>query len=145
MSKFLNTSDKVVIGTTDLSDHAFRLDTPQTKEQVDVSGFSNTLTREFLAGLEDATITIGFLQDFGTNSVHSVLYPLYDSGSVFPMYVQPDGRGGTTGQGTNPIFGGSAILFDYNGLSGELNARGEIEATFKPAPNSRFSWGTVTP
>lgn len=145
MSKFLNTSDKVVVNNQDLSDHAFRLDSPQTKEQVDVSGFSNTLTREFLAGLEDATITIGFLQDFGSNSVHATLYPLYTGGTPFPVYIQPDGRGGTTGQGTNPIFGGSAILFDYNGLSGELNARGEIEATFKPAPNSRFQWGTVTP
>ncbi len=77
MSKFLNVSDKVVVNNQDLSNHAFRVDSPQTKEQVDVSGFSNTLTREFLAGLEDATITIGFLQDFGTSSVHATLYPLY--------------------------------------------------------------------
>jgi len=143
MAKFLNTSDKVVVNNQDLSLHAFRLDSPQTKEQVDVSGFSNTLTREFLAGLEDATITIGFLQDFGANSVHATLYPLYQGGSAFPIYIQPDGRLGTAA--TNPLFGGSALMFDYNGLSGELNARGEIEASFKPAPDSLFTWGTVAP
>jgi hypothetical protein len=143
MSKYLNVDVKVVVGTADLSDHAFRVDTPSEKEQVDVSGFSPNGTREFLPGLADQTITIGFLQDFGSGSVHSVLEPLYTSGSTFPIFVQPDSDAGTST--TNPIYGGSATLYSYNGLNGELNARGEVEGVFKPAPNSLFSWGTVAP
>jgi hypothetical protein len=57
--------------------------------------------------------------------------------------VQPSSSAGTTA--TNPIYGGTAVLFEYNGLSGALNARSETTATFKPAPGSRFSWGTVAP
>lgn len=143
MSKFLLTDVKVVVNSQDLSSHAFNVDTPATKEQVDVSGFSSTGTREFVPGLSDETITIQFENDFAAASVHATLQPLFQSGSAFPIYVQPVSSLGTSA--TNPLFGGSATLYDYNGLSGALNARSETTATFKPAPGSRFSWGTVAP
>lgn len=140
MAKYLLTNAKVTIGTTDLSGHAFSLDTPESAEQVDVSGFSATRTREFLPGVIDQTITIGFLQDFGTASVHQTLQPLFASGSAFAISIQPDATAGTSD--TNPWFGGSANMYEYNGLSGELNARGEVSATFKPSTNSLFAWST---
>jgi len=141
--KRINTDIKVVVNGRNLSDHAFGVDTPSTKEQIDVSGFSPTGVREFLPGVEDQTITVSFLQDFGTNSVHQTLQPLYESGTPFPFYVMPDSDLGTSS--TNPLFGGTAIIYDYNGLSGALNSRGELTATFRPAPGSRFAWGTVAP
>lgn len=143
MAKYINTDVKVVVNNRNLSDHAFRVSTPSEKEQVDVSGFSATSTREFLPGVADQTIEVSFLQDFGTNSVHQTLEPLYRLGSAFPLFVQPDSDIGTSA--TNPIFGGTASVFTYNGLDGELNARGEVTATFKPAAGSSFSWGTVAP
>lgn len=143
MGKFVNTDVKVVVGTTDLSDHAFNVDTPSEKEQVDVSGFSPTGTREFLPGLADQTIEVQFLQDFGSNSVHAVLNPLYTSGTQFVVFVQPDSDAGTSD--VNPVYGGTATLYSYNGLSGGLNERSEVTATFKPASGSTFSWGTVAP
>ena len=143
MAKYINTDVKVVVNNYNLSDHSFRVSTPSEKEQVDVSGFSATGTREFLPGVADQTIEVSFLQDFGTNSVHQVLEPLYRLGSAFPMFVQPDSDVGTSA--SNPIFGGTANLFTYNGLDGELNSRGEVTATFKPSAGSRFAWGTVAP
>jgi hypothetical protein len=143
MSKFLLNSVKVVVNSRDLSDHAFNVDTPSEKEQVDVSGFSATATREFLPGVADQTIEVQFENDFAASSVHATLEPLYSGGSVFPLYVQPDMTAGTSA--TNPIFGGTAVLFSYNGLSGALAARAETTATFKPAAGSRFAWGTVAP
>jgi hypothetical protein len=127
VAKYINTDVKVVVNNVNLSDHAFRVSTPAEKEQVDVSGFSATGTREFLPGVADQTIEVSFLQDFGTNSVHQTLEPLFRLGTTFPL------------------FGGTASLFTYNGLDGELNARGELAATFKPAAGSRFAWGTVAP
>lgn len=143
MAKYINTDVKVVVNNRNLSDHAFRVSTPSEKEQVDVSGFSATGTREFLPGVADQTIEVSFLQDFGTNSVHQTLEPLFRSGTTFPLFVQPDSDAGTSA--SNPIFGGTASLFTYNGLDGELNARGEVSATFKPAAGSSFAWGTVAP
>lgn len=141
MAKFLLTDVRVMVNGRNLSDHAVSVDTPSSKEQVDVSGFNPNGTREFIPGLQDQTITIGFLQDFGTNSVHQTLQPLYSSGSAFPFYLVPDSDTGTST--SNPVYGGSANIYDYNGLAGALNARAEFTATFRPATGSRFDWGTV--
>lgn len=140
MGKFLHKSDKVSVDGVDLSNFAFRISTPEEAEQVDVSGFNTGGLREYLKGIKDQSITISFLQGFGTDEPHDVLSPLMDSGSLFLVYVQPDGSGGTSS--TNPWFGGTAQLFTYNGLDGELNARAEVEATFRPASNTAFSWHT---
>src|SRR5512139_3596424 len=100
MAKFLATDIKVVVAGVDLSDHADSVDTPEESEQVDVSGFSPTRTREFLPGLSDQTIEVEFLQDFASQKVHNILQPLYASGTTFYVYVQPDSDG-TSGT-TNP-------------------------------------------
>ena len=144
MAKFLANDVKVYINGQNLSAHADSVDTPEEKEQIDVSGFSTTNTREFLPGLADQTIEIEFLQDFASNKVHAVLQPLYAAGSAFAMFVQPDSDAGTSA--TNPIFGGTASLYQYNGLGGaSLGEPVKITATFKPAPGASFSWGTVAP
>jgi hypothetical protein len=140
MPKYLLTNGKVMVGGTDLSRFAFSLDTPDEREEVDVSGFSPTGTREYLPGQRDQTIEIGFLQGFGTNEPHRVLEPLYSSGTTFPLLIQVDATA-AVGPG-NPTFGGTASLYSYNGLSGELNARGEITATFRPATGAGFAWSS---
>jgi hypothetical protein len=142
MSKFLLNEVKVMVNNKDLSDHAFNVDTPEVKSQVDVSGFTPTHTSEFLPGLADQTITVQFRSDFAANSVHATLQPLYSSGSAFPIYVSPTSG---TPTATNPVFGGSATLYDYNGLAGALGADAQMTVNFKPAPGSLFSWGTVPP
>jgi len=65
MSKYLLTNAKVTVNGVNLSNFAFSLDTPDEKEQVDVSGFNPNGTREYLPGLRDQTITVG-------TQVHSV-------------------------------------------------------------------------
>jgi hypothetical protein len=143
MSKFLLEDVKVVVAGVDLSGHAFNVDTPSVKAQVDVSGFNPNGTMEFLPGLADQTITIQFHNDFAAAQVHATLWPLYQSGTGFIIWLQPDSNSGTSA--VNPIYGGSATLYEYNGLSGALNAPADTTATFKPAPNASFSWGTSVP
>jgi hypothetical protein len=143
LSKFLLKNVKVMVNATDLSSHAFDVDTPSVKEQVDVSGFSPTGTREYLPGMADQTITVQFENDFAATSVHATLQPLFSAGTVFLVYVVPDATAAVSA--TNPAYGGQATLFDYNGLSGALNARSDTTATFKPAPGSSFTWGPTVP
>jgi len=141
VGKYLLTKAKVMVGGVDMSDFAFSLDTPDTREQIDVSGFNPTGTREFLPGVRDQTITVQFLQGFGTGEPHRVLQPLYEGGSPFPISIQPDM---TAAPGpNNPTFSGTAVLYEYNGLAGQLNARGEMTATFRPATSAGFAWGTA--
>lgn len=139
MGKFISDNWKVMVNGHDLSAYADQIDTPQEKEQIDVSGFGGT--REFLPGQEDATLTIEFLSAFGSNEPHDVLYTLYSSGSHFPVYVQPDADAGTSA--TNPIYGGTACLYQYNGGAASLNDVAKFSVDFKPAPNSSFAWGTA--
>jgi hypothetical protein len=141
MPKFLLTNAKIMVAGQDLSNFAFSLDTPDTRDQIEVSGFSPTGTREYLPGQRDQTITIGFLNGFGTGEPARVLQPLYEGGSAFALTVQAD-KTAAVGPG-NPTFGGTANLYDYNGLSGQLNARAELTATFRPATGSGFAWGTA--
>lgn len=137
---FLVGDVRVVINSVDLSAQAFSVDTPMEKDQVDVSTFSPTGARSFVPGVADQTITIGFRQGYGSSGVHQTLEPLYRLGSAFPIYVVADSDTATSA--TNPAFGGTASLYSYNGLTGELNDSADIEAEFKPAPGSSFKWGT---
>jgi hypothetical protein len=141
VAKFILTDVRVMVNGVNLSDHAVSVGTPSTKEEVDVSGFSPLGSREFLPGVEDQIITVGFLQDYGTNSVHQTLEPLYRGGSSFPFYLVPDSDTGTST--SNPVYGGTAKIYAYDGLAGALNARAEFEATFRPAPGNRFAYGTT--
>jgi hypothetical protein len=143
MSKFLLKNVKVMVGAVDLSGHAFNVDTPSDKEQVDVSGFSPTGTREYLPGMADQSIVVQFENDFAATSVHATLQPIFTNGTPTLVYVVPDATAPISA--TNPAYGGQGCLFDYNGLSGALNARSETTATFKPAPGSSFQWGAVAP
>ena len=142
MAKFLLKDVKVMVGTTDLSNHAFNVDTPMTKEQVDVSGFSATGTLEYLSGAADQSIVIQFENDFAASSVHATLEPIFRTGTPTLVWVSPTSAAISA---TNPAFGGQGILFEYNGLSGALNARSETTATFKPATGSSFAWSATTP
>jgi hypothetical protein len=141
MPKFLLTKASVVVNSVDLSNFAFSLETPEEKEQVDVSGFNPAGTREYLPGQSDQTITVGFIQGFGTSEPHRVLQPLYTGGSAFPIKVMYDSS--QAASVNNPTFGGTATLYAYNGINGTLNARGEITATFRPTGAAGFQWGTT--
>jgi hypothetical protein len=143
VSKFLLKNVKVMVNAVDLSSHAFNVDTPSDKEQVDVSGFSPTGTREYLPGMADQTIEVQFENDFAAASVHATLQPLFANGTTFTVYVSPDATAAVSA--TNPAYGGTGCLFSYNGLSGALNARSETTATFKPAPGSSFQWAAIAP
>ena len=142
MAKFLSTDWKVMVNNVNLSNHAFDVAIASEKEQIDVSSFSPTGTREFLPGLEDQGVTVQFLNDFGSGSVYATIEPLYRLGSSFPFFVQPDSDAGTSA--TNPIFGGTANVFTFP-MTGTLNERAEMSVEFKPSANARFSWGTVAP
>jgi hypothetical protein len=137
--KYLSTDWRVVVNNVELSDHAFDVQIADEKEKVDVSGFGGN--KEFLAGQRDANVTVQFLNDFGTASVFGVLQPLYESGTVFPFYVQPFNDGGTAGP-EDPKYGGTANIFSLP-VGAALNARGELTAEFASAPNSDFTWGTA--
>ena len=140
MAKTRLTDVYVSVNSVDLSDHAFSIDLPSEKERIDVSGFNSAGTKEYLAGNRDDSIVVQFLQDFSSSEVHQTLEPLYRNTTEFLIEIRPTSSAVSA---TNPKFSGSAYLLSYNGLSGELNSRSEITATFLPSNSTGFAWATV--
>lgn len=147
--KYVLTDGYVLItgpnGAVDLSSYAHTLDTPSTKEVVDVSGFNPQASKEFLPGPRDDTVNVGFRQAFsaGTSSVHGVFSALYSSGGTFTFDIRTvSPTTNSTVSATNPAYRGTAVLYEYNGMNGELSASGEVTVSWKPAPNTFFSYQT---
>ena len=140
MAKFAATDVSVVINGTDISDYCYSVDLPDSKDQIDVSGFNSTGSREFVPGTRDQSVTLGVLQDFGSTAIHQLLNPLYTGNSAFLFTIKP-----TSGavSATNPKYSGTAQLYEYDGLNAQLNARAEITVTLKPASNAVWAWATA--
>lgn len=139
MAKFLLTDGYVSIAGTDLSDHAHTLDSPEERDRIDVSGFNSTGAKDFLAGSKDQTISVTFRQDFASSKVHAVIQPLFANSSTFGVEIRP-----TSGavSATNPRFWGTASIFTYNGLNGEISNPAEVTVELKPATTTGFVWAT---
>lgn len=141
MPKRAATDWKVVVGSTQLSSWAFDVQITDEKEQIDVSGFSATGAKEFVPGSADQTIEVTFRNDFGAGGPYATIYPLYQGGSVFKLWVQGDSTDATAA--TNPWYGGSASCYAFP-VSATLNEVEEITVPFRPASNSSFTWSTST-
>lgn len=142
MAKSIATDWYVSIDTVDFSNHSFDVQIGDSKEQIDVSGFSSTGNREFLPGQRDQTITIGMLNNYSQtagSNVHAKLYALYTAGSMFPFELRP--TSGTVSS-TNPKFYGTASLYEFP-VGATLNQRSEITVTMKPSNSNTWAWATA--
>lgn len=139
MAKFSATDVDILVNSQNISDWCVSVDTPDTKTQIDVSGFNPTGSMEFVPGTRDQTITLGVLQDFGATQIHSLLNPLYVNNTVFAIEIRPTSAARSA---TNPWYGGSAQMYEYDGLNAQLNNRAEITVTLKPASNAVWAWAT---
>ena len=141
MAKFAATDVYVLLNGQNISDWCFSVDIPDTKEQIDVSGFNPTGSKEFVPGTRDQSIVIGVEQDFSNSTaVHGLLNPLYVNNTVFAIEIRPTSGARSS---TNPWFGGSAQMYEYDGLNAQLNARADITVTLRPASNAVWAWATV--
>ena len=140
MAKFAATDVYVLLNSQNISDWCFDVDTPDAKNQIDVSGFNPTGSQEYVPGSRDQSITLKVLQDFGSTQIHQLLNPLYVNNTVFAVELRP-----TSGarSATNPWYGGSAQMYEYDGLSAQLNNRAEITVTLRPASGAIWAWATV--
>ena len=139
MSKFLLNDAKVVVAGKDLSDHAFNVDTPETKPQVDVSGFNPNLTMEYLPGLADQTITVQFRSDFAAGKVHATLQPLIGSNTAVPVEIRPVNGARSA---TNPAVLMQGLLMSYSALDGSVGDASSITAEFQNASQTGITYPT---
>jgi hypothetical protein len=139
MSKLILKDASVSINGVDLSDHISKVTVTTTFNQVDVTAFG-ALYKEIAQGLGDANIACEFFQDFGAAEVDATLWPLSQSGSVFPIVVKPTSA---TVSETNPSYTMQGICADYNPIDGAVGAASTMTVTFPNADQSGVVRGTV--
>lgn len=142
MSVRAATDWKTVVNNVNLSSWAHGVAIDDAKDKLDASGFSPTGVRTFVQGTREQTVTISYRMDWATGGPFLTLKALYEGGSVFPFFVQPDSDAGTSN--TNMIYGGSAQVYQLP-VEASLNEVEEFEVEFSPATNSVFNWGTTAP
>lgn len=108
MAKFVATDYDITINGTDFSSSIAAVTLDISREEQDVTSFGNT-ARQRIAGLEDASISLDFHQDFGASSVDATLFPLL--GTEATVVVKP--TSGTV-SATNPTYTVEALVTAYS-------------------------------
>jgi len=140
MAKFSATDVYVLLNSQNITDWCDSVDTPDAKVQIDVSGFNPTSSKEFVPGSRTQSIVLDILQDFGSTQIHSLLNPLYVNNTIFSIEVRPTSGARSS---TNPWYGGSAQIYEYDGLNASLNNPTKISVTLLPASSAVWAWATV--
>ena len=137
MGKFVIKNAVVKVNGVDLSSHVSSVSVETTKDEVDVTGMSNSGWREFTDGFADAQATVTFWQDYAGGQVDATLYPLYTAGSVFPFTVQPEAAGTVLWRLDQ------ARIFNYNPVSGGAGDASSFDATFRNSGTAGLTRGTA--
>lgn len=137
MAKLVLKDCFISVNSVDLSDHVSKVEVSLKKAAIDSTNFSGG-GKEQVAGLKDDEFTVTFHQDFVPGEVDSILYPLYDDETEFPVEVRPTAAAVSA---TNPKYTGTCILLEYQPLTGKPGDLSEIQAKF-PSQRSGIARAT---
>lgn len=139
MAIFTLTDAMIIVNGVTLSDHANQVTVTDTRDEVDITAFGAT-SKAVTKGLGDASISVGFLQDFAAAKVHATLQPLISSTTGIVVEVRP-----TSGarSATNPAAVMTGLLFNYNFLDGSIGDASAITAEFKNNSQTGITYPTA--
>lgn len=116
MAKFVATDYNITFGTaaTNWSSSIAAVTLDITNETQDTTAFGSTY-RTYIGGLNAASLTVDFHQDFAASSVDATFFPLL--GSAIPFTIRP-----TSGSvsATNPSHAGTVIVSQYTPYSSSI-------------------------
>lgn len=107
MAKEVITNAKVVIDSYDFANNALDATINLGPDIIDVTGFSASAWREFLAGLLSWSVTLGFHHDFADNAVNEKLFDWVVARTAVTIEVT---KADTTVAPTNPKWSGSVLF-----------------------------------
>ena len=126
---------QVTVNGTDLSDHVTNVTVEDSKDEVDVTGFSETY-REFLPGLADASITCTFLQDTASSSVDATIWPMYTNNTAGTVKVKPNTSG-------TVVYTLISKVYSFPPVSGGVGDANTIDVVFRNSSTSGLTRGTA--
>ena len=86
MAKFSATDYDITINSVDFSTSLAAATLDISREQLEITSFGNT-ARRYIAGLQDASLTLSFHQDFAVGSVDSTLFT--NLGGTVAITIRP--------------------------------------------------------
>jgi len=104
VAKFAATDFDISIGGTDFSDSLAAVTLDISKEQLETTAFGDS-ARTYIAGLQDASVTLSFHQDFAATSVDETLHAAL--GTEVAIIIKP--TSGAVGAG-NPSYTFNALV-----------------------------------
>lgn len=127
MARLVLTDASIVINSVNLSDYISSVTFSTSDDVLETSAFSSTTAsgRTRVAGLQDNSVTLEFFQDFGTSLVEQTIYPLI--GSATNVVVKPTSAAVSA---TNPSFTFSAVIVDWQSLSGSVGELATASVTW---------------
>ena len=124
MAKIVLTDAKVTINSVVLSDHISSITIDTKDDIVETTAFgSSAKTR--VAGLQDNSVTLDFMQDFASANVEATIYPLI--GTATTIVVQPTSSAAST---TNPTYTFSALVSEWSPLKGTIGSLATASVTW---------------
>jgi hypothetical protein len=124
MPKFVATDYKVTINGTDFSSSINSVDLSIESAEVETTAFGSTFTTR-VGGLKSASITLDFMQDFGSTSVDSVLFPLLNS--LATVVIVP--TSGTV-SATNPSYTAVCLVNQYQPFASAVGDLATLSVTW---------------
>jgi hypothetical protein len=133
------TNALVLVNGVDLSNHAQKIETEDSRNAVDVTAMGAT-SLQVAKGLGDAKITIDFFQDGATSSVHQTLSPLI--GSTTPVAVEVRYNNAARSATNTTVLLAAAFLMTYPAMSASVGDASVITAEFTNAGQAGMTYPT---
>lgn len=124
MAVFAATDLEVTIDGTDFSDSLAAVTLDISKEQLETTAFGDS-ARTYIAGLQDATVTFSFHQDFAASAVDETLHTAL--GTEIAVVVKPTSA--AVGAG-NPSYSFNALVTQITPFSSNVGDLATQDVTF---------------
>ena len=124
MAKFSATDFDITINSVDFSESLAAVTLDITREQLEVTSFGNS-ARRYIAGLQDASVTLSFHQDFAVGSVDGTLFS--NLGGTVAIRIRPTSA--TVGT-ANPEYRFNALVVQTTPFSSNVGDLATMDVTW---------------
>jgi hypothetical protein len=124
VAKFAATDFDISIDSTDFSASIAAVTLDISKEQLETTSFGNT-ARTYIAGLEDASVTFSFHQDFAASAVDETLHAAL--GTEIAVVIKPTSGAVAAG---NPSYAFNALVTQITPFSSNVGDLATQDVTF---------------
>jgi hypothetical protein len=124
MAKFAATDYKITVGGVNLSTNINSVELALESDDLEVTAFGGTF-RERIGGLKTGSVTLQFMQDFGTSSVDATLFPLYNT--LATVVIVPTSGSVTA---TNPSYSAVVLCNSYSPVASSVGDIATLSVTW---------------